>query len=360
LSERIAPELLFMETKWASLVSYALTVQALKDFLPVDETLSVSTVRTNALAVVQRCEAELGDEQMSFIDGCPRDWEQLLIPDGPITVGIGDGYVRDLDEKKGHFEVIVDKSILAFKREDEEDIPSSKCFGCVQTFDSKPKRRLFEVLQSQGFQMNQQLTFLSDGGDTVRDLQLYISPEAEHLIDWFHLAIRLTVFQQTAKGLPETSNDDEETYTLRDDVVQELERLKWYLWHGNVYQVLQVVQSVEMDLDATVATSGDGPARNLLKAVEAFHTYIERNRAFIPNYGERYHHGEWISTGFVESTVNQVVSKRFCNRQQMQWTQARSASPAANASQDAQPRLARVFQRWYPDFPVEESEARAA
>jgi hypothetical protein len=54
------------------------------------------------------------------------------------------------------------------------------------------------------------------------------------------------------------------------------------------------------------------------KALEEFRTYIERNRAFIPNYGERYHHGERISTGFVESTVNQVVSKRFCKKQQMQ------------------------------------------
>jgi hypothetical protein len=29
--------------------------------------------------------------------------------------------------------------------------------------------------------MNQQGTFLSDGGDTVRDLQLYLNPQAEHL-----------------------------------------------------------------------------------------------------------------------------------------------------------------------------------
>jgi hypothetical protein len=34
--------------------------------------------------------------------------------------------------------------------------------------------------------MNQQGTFLSDGGDTVRDLQLYLNPQAEHLLDWFH------------------------------------------------------------------------------------------------------------------------------------------------------------------------------
>jgi hypothetical protein len=55
-----------MATKWASLLSYGLTPQALKDVLPVDETLSVSTVRTTALAVAQRSEAKLGDEQLSF------------------------------------------------------------------------------------------------------------------------------------------------------------------------------------------------------------------------------------------------------------------------------------------------------
>ena len=35
--------------------------------------------------------------------------------------------------------------------------------------------------------MNQQITFLSDGGDTVRDLQLYLNPHAEHLLDWLHV-----------------------------------------------------------------------------------------------------------------------------------------------------------------------------
>src|SRR6266478_5764283 len=111
------------------------------------------------------------------MDGCPADWETLPIPDGPITVGIDGGYVSDWNEKKSHFEVIVGKSILAFRRADEEDIPSSKCFGFVQTLDTKPKRRLFEVLQSQGLQLNQDITFLSDGNDTLRALQLEMSPK---------------------------------------------------------------------------------------------------------------------------------------------------------------------------------------
>lgn len=146
VSERTARELLVMETNRASLVSYGMTVEALKDFLPVDETLSVSTVRTNALAVAQRCEAELGEEQWSFMEGCPRDWGNLPCPDGPISVGIDGGYVRDWEEKQRNVEVIGGKGRLAFTREEDDDNPSSKCFGFVQSDDTKPKRRLFEVL----------------------------------------------------------------------------------------------------------------------------------------------------------------------------------------------------------------------
>jgi hypothetical protein len=359
VTDAVAPKLLFMETKWASLVSYGLTAQALKDFLPVDATLNATTIQNHTLTVGQRCEDELGEEQWAFVEGCPADWETLPIPDGPITVGIDGGYVRDWNEKKNHFEVIEGKSILAFRREDEEDIPSSKCFGFVQTLDTKPKRRLFEVLRSQGHQLNQQITYLSDGGDTVRDLQLYLNPQAEHLLDWFHLAMRLTVLQQTAKGLPDKTTDEEEDYPLRDPVVRDLERLKWYLWHGNVFKALQVVQSVEMDLDAAVATSGHGTTRKLLKAVEEFHTYIDNNAGFIPNYGERYRYGERISTGFVESTVNQVISKRFCKRQQMQWTKRGTHLLLQMRVKTLNQELGAVFQRWYPDLQLEEEPCTA-
>ena len=292
LPEPTTPELLFLETKWAALVSYGVTAQLLQNVLPIDDALAPCTIREYVFTVAERLEQQLGEEQWSFIDSCPAEWSRLPIPNGPLTMGIDGGYVRAQD-KQGWFEVIAGKSLLAFTRGEESQEPvSSKCFAFVQTFDQKPKRRLFEVLQSQGHQLNQQITFLSDGGDTVRELQLYLNPHAEHLRDWFHVTMRLTVLQQTAKGSPDQTRDEEQDYPLRDPVVRELERLKWYLWHGNVYKALQVVQSIEMDLDAAVATSGHGTARKLLKAVEEFHTYIENNQGFIPNYGERYRHGE--------------------------------------------------------------------
>jgi hypothetical protein len=350
LREHVTPELLFLETKWAALASYGVTAELLQDVLPIDDTLAPCTIREHVFKVAERLEQALGEEQWSFIDSCPAEWSRLPIPNGPLTVGIDGGYVR-AQGKPGWFEVLAGKSLLAFTRGAESEAPvSNKCFAFVQTYDQKPKRRLFEVLQSQGHQLNQQITFLSDGGDTVRELQLYLNPHAEHILDWFHATMRLTVLQQTAKGLPEMTRDEEQDYPLRDPVVRDLERLKWYLWHGNVYKALQVVQSIEMDLDAAVATSGHGTARKLLKAVEEFHTYIANNQGFIPNYGERYRAGERISTSFVESTVNQVISKRFCKEQQMAWTQRGAhlllqiRTRVLNGDWEA------TFREWYPGF----------
>jgi hypothetical protein len=350
LPERTTPELLFLETKWAALVSYGLTSTLLQDVLPLDEPLRAVTIRNHVLTVAERLEDALGEEQWSFIDSCPAEWAALPMPNGPITVGIDGGYVKAQGEQ-GWFEVIAGKSLLAFTRGEESQEPvSSKCFAFVQTFDQKPKRRLFEVLKSQGHQLNQQITFLSDGGDTVRERQLYLNPQAEHLLDWFHVAMRLTVLQQTAKGLQQTTSDDAGTYHIREPVQRSLERLKWFLWHGNVYQALQVVQSAIMDLEVAVATSDDGTARKLLKAVEEFHTYIHNNAGFIPNYGERYHHGERISTGFVESTVNQVISKRMVKKQQMQWTPRGAHLLLQIRTRVLNGEWEETFRTWYPGF----------
>lgn len=62
----------------------------------------------------------------------------------------------------------------------------------------------------------------------------------------------------------------------------------------------------------------------MLKDARELDTYITNNAGSIVNYGERHRNGERISTGFVEATINQVVSKRMVKQQQMQWTPERA------------------------------------
>src|SRR5262245_27882553 len=143
-----------------------------------------------------RNEAELGEEQAFFIEGGPRDWANLPRSDGPLTVGLNGGYVHSCDKtsrKDGWFEVIAGKSMTAEG--------TAKCFAFVHRYDTNPKRREIEVLKSQGMQINQQITFLPDGGDTVRQLQLYLNPQAEHLLDWFHVVRQEAVGVTVRRGV---------------------------------------------------------------------------------------------------------------------------------------------------------------
>src|SRR5215470_16712791 len=348
LTESVAPELLSREAKWSSLVSYGMSLEALQDFLPLDLSLDVKTVRYDTLKVAKRLEAELGEEQASFIEGDPREWERLPLPDGSFKVGIDGGYVRNWGDKKHHFEVIVGKSIRSFGEGAEDRTPSLKRFGFVQTLETQPKRRLYEVLHSQDLQMNQEITFLSDGDDKLRELQWEMSPKATHILDWFHLTMKLTVLGQFGKGLVQCDA------VLGEAIRDQIERLQWSLWHGQVDKALGKID----DLEASIEPFHETYARfaHLVKALSELRTSIVNNQHVIPNYGERYRNGEPIATGFVESTVNEVVSKRFCKKQQMQWSKEGAHVLLQTRVRTLNGELAGIFKRWYPALDMKGGE----
>jgi hypothetical protein len=101
LTERMAPELLYMETRWASLVSYGMTAELLKDVLPIGSTADASTVRRHLHKVAARHDADLGDEQLGGLDA----GKDQPLPQGSVIVGIDGGYVRNWYDKKHNFGV---------------------------------------------------------------------------------------------------------------------------------------------------------------------------------------------------------------------------------------------------------------
>ena len=221
-------------------------------------------------------------------------------------------------------------------------------------YDGKPRRRLFELLKSQGMAMNQQVTFLSDGGDDVRQIQQYLNPEAEYWLDWFHITMRITVMKQMAKGLANEQQAPAETSSLQAEaptqksIEQELQSLKWNLWHGNVERALERIEDLQWELEFTIGKSEN--QNKLLKQLREFDTYIRNNQDYIPNYGERHRNGERIATSFVESTVNQLVSKRMVKRQQMQWTERGAHLLLQTRTRVLNRELEETFRRWYPKF----------
>ena len=238
--------------------------------------------------------------------------------------------------------MIAGRSVVAFRRDDHSDVPSAKCFGYVQTYDEKPRRRLWDLMKSQGMQENQQVVFMSDGGENVRRVQKYLHPFSEHLIDWFHITMRLTVLQQQTKAL-----QAEEPQTGAD-VSNRLESVKRLLWHGNSDEALERLQNLLIELSLIQARPAT--AKKVADSVTDFDTYIRNNREFIPNFGERRRQGETISTAFVESTINQVVSRRFVKKQQMAWTLRGAHLLLQTRTKVLNDELDATFRQWYPKF----------
>jgi hypothetical protein len=230
---------------------------------------------------------------------------------------------------------------------------AAKCFGFVSRYDAAPRRRLCEWLNAQGLQTTQPVTFLSDGGDTVRELPIGLHPGSEHLLDWFHITMRVTTMGRMAQGM--RAKDYPE---LGADLAEMLEHLKWNLWHGKVDRALEVLDELAYALDVE---DGSPEHRKLLKAVRAFETYVTNHRAFIPNYGERYRQKETISTGFTESAVNQVVSKRFVKKQQMRWAEAGAHLLLQIRTQVLNGDWRGTLSRWYPKLQATpQAELKAA
>jgi hypothetical protein len=200
-------------------------------------------------------------------------------------------------------------------------------------------------LAEQGVFPAQATTFLSDGGETVRQAQGEFREFGEPILDWFHVAMRATQLSQAIKGLAADTSSEEDSAVPIDECLRSLRRAKAYLWHGSPHRALHTLDDLTWDIGAESAHR-----EALQEKLEEFMNYITTNVAAIPNYADRHRHGEPIATGFVESAVNQVVSKRFVKKQQMRWTPSGAHSLLQVRIRVLNQQLRGAFDRWHPQL----------
>ena len=113
---------------------------------------------------------------------------------------------------------------------------------------------------------------------------------------------------QLAKGIP-----DAET---REGATDTVTRAKWRIWHGQSERALP-----DLHVWAPGRRHGEVPAvvPTFCRRLAELIAYLEANADSLPDYRARHRQGGPISTAFVESAVNEIVSRRMVKRQQMRW-----------------------------------------
>ena len=90
-----------------------------------------------------------------------------------------------------------------------------------------------------------------------------------------------------------------------------------------------------------------------------FRQAAPRSDRTLPDYSERWFKGERISTAFVESTVNLVVSRRFAKKQQMQWSKQGAHRLLQTRTKTLDGTLRDLFSTWYPALAANDNQVPA-
>ena len=337
LGDHTSPELQYLEAQFAALLSYGASVGILRSVLPLEQATSITTWKRH----VARVGGRLDEQAHHRLTSQPALNEFGLPTRNPLrAVGIDGGYVKASDapsRQEGWFEVMVGKSL---PREG-----NGQAFAFVHRLEPKPNERMERFLAEQGVFPAQPTTFLSDGGETVRQAQGEFRDFGEPILDWFHVAMRTTQLTQSIKGLAADPPIEGDSPSRIEELLRELIRAKAYLWHGSPHRALRTLEDLTWEIGTETPR-----ATAMQDKLDEFMNYIVANTAAIPNYADRHRHGEPIATGFVESAVNQVVSKRLVKKQQMRWTMAGAHRLLQVRTRVLNQQLRKDFERWHPQL----------
>lgn len=160
------------------------------------------------------------------------------------------------------------------------------------------------------------MTVISDGAEILKRLPRAMPKPTAHIIDWFHIAMKIQPMQQIADHIVRSQSGSFEAFPTID---RDIRAVKWRLWHGRVDRAVRDLERLVARLKQSQG-EGEFSIARLHSLSSQLLTYIRSNRGAIVNYGKRYRSGLRVATTLAESAVNSLVGKRMVKKQQMRWT----------------------------------------
>ena len=206
----ITPELRYLTAKMAALLPFGKAADLLGELLPLSAVTAVSTIRNRTMKVGRRLRKAADVLATAAAEDSCKD----------LVIGLDGGYVKSRHPRpERNFEIVAGKVL------DSQGNATRFAFARNGGADGANIARL--ALRKSGANETTSVAFLTDGDAGLRAIHQQVAPEAEHILDWFHIAMRFTNLQQIAKGASILTDGG-----VRMHALTELERAKWRFWNG--------------------------------------------------------------------------------------------------------------------------------
>lgn len=314
--DQATPELMELSARLGSLMPYRKAADVLAEFLPIPSTESFMTLRHRTMKLGERLD-EKARERAWFEPPSSSEHEQaeLDLPNDPereFVVSIDTAHVRCSNPERAR---IFEIAVARCGRGRRGSRPGHY-FATADTSKRELRSRSLQALQREGYVGRGEITVLTDGAEIMKRLPKALPKPTVHIIDWFHIAMKIQPLQQMADHIFRTGASRNGTAALIDD---DIRSVKWKLWHGQTDRAIDRLEKIMADL-AIQSSQADASSKRLFDLAQALLTYVRSNRKAIVDYGARYRSGRRIASSLAESAVDSLVARRMVKKQQMQWS----------------------------------------
>ena len=334
LPRRSTPELAAMEAALGARVPFREASFLLDSFLPAKKRRNHGTLRNSLLRVGERLDREGAT--------VPTPSEDLV--SSRAAVAIDGTFIRSrMTPTPGYrFHVVVGHVTT--------DRGKPAIFSYVHEC-RPPVSSLADVWGKLGLGKETKLRIITDGDRGLRTtVQRTVACESSHVLDWFHIAMRLTSIEHSME--PVLHRTQFSNFLIRNEVL-ELQSIRHPLWHGDIPFVITCLSEMDNRISSLASRQTletDGGLQSLLRRIAELGAYLAKYFDEPVSYSRAHHDDEPVSTAPAESTINRLVNHRMDKTQQMSWS-PRGAHYLLQVRVAILNRvLADSFKRWYPGF----------
>ena len=228
-----------------------------------------------------------------------------------LNVFLDGAHIRCRPEyQQRHLNVVVGKV---------EDRDICRRFGLVADASDTSKGQIKDAPCAAGWKPGRPVTVFSDGEPALPNLiRGAIGGPVEHILDWFHISMRIGHVEMAMKGLVQTKG----FCGIPGLFQRPAERLRWWLWHGRTRMAATALHWLIADCASLCC---DEPSlRSAAERAQAryrdLYSYLSNNIDALIDYGARYRRGVPISSSRAEGCVDDIANARMGKNRRMRWS----------------------------------------